>query len=70
LAVQVAVIGSGVDNEARAAEVGRLLAERGCTVVCGARGSDGWEVEGVPRAGTPTEAVAFVLSALASPPDR
>lgn len=29
------MIGSGRDHEARAEEVGRLLAERGCTVVCG-----------------------------------
>jgi uncharacterized protein (TIGR00725 family) len=29
------VIGSGSEHEARAEEVGRLLAERGCTVVCG-----------------------------------
>jgi uncharacterized protein (TIGR00725 family) len=33
--LQVAVIGSGSEHEARAEEVGRLLAERGCTVVCG-----------------------------------
>ena len=32
---QVAVIGSGAEHEARAEEVGRLLAERGCTVVTG-----------------------------------
>jgi uncharacterized protein (TIGR00725 family) len=32
------VIGSGVEHEARAEEVGRLLAERGCTVVCGGGG--------------------------------
>jgi uncharacterized protein (TIGR00725 family) len=38
VAVQVSVIGSGVEHEARAEEVGRLLAERGCTVVCGGRG--------------------------------
>jgi len=31
------VIGSGVENEARAEEVGRLLAERGVTVVTGGR---------------------------------
>jgi uncharacterized protein (TIGR00725 family) len=31
------VIGSGAEHEARAEEVGRLLAERGCTVVCGGR---------------------------------
>jgi uncharacterized protein (TIGR00725 family) len=35
VAVQVAVIGSGAEHEARAEEVGRLLAERGCTVVTG-----------------------------------
>ena len=38
MAVQVSVIGSGVANEERAEEVGRLLASRGCTVVCGGRG--------------------------------
>ena len=32
------MIGSGVQHEPRAEEVGRLLAERGCTVVCGGRG--------------------------------
>ena len=36
--VQISVIGSGVDHEPHAEEVGRLLAERGCTVVCGGRG--------------------------------
>jgi uncharacterized protein (TIGR00725 family) len=36
-ALQVAVIGSGAENEARAEEVGRLLAERGCVVVTGGR---------------------------------
>jgi uncharacterized protein (TIGR00725 family) len=35
MAVQVAVIGSGADWEGSAEEVGRLLAERGCTVVTG-----------------------------------
>ena len=35
--VQVAVIGSGREHEARAEEVGRLLAARGCTVVTGGR---------------------------------
>jgi uncharacterized protein (TIGR00725 family) len=35
---QVAVIGSGAEHEGRAEEVGRLLAERGVTVVCGGRG--------------------------------
>jgi hypothetical protein len=38
VAVQVSVIGSGVEHEARAEQVGRLLAERGCTVVCGGLG--------------------------------
>ena len=38
MAIQVAVIGSGVEHEERAEELGRLLAERGCTVVCGGRG--------------------------------
>jgi uncharacterized protein (TIGR00725 family) len=37
-AVQVAVIGSGVEHEERAETVGRLLAERGVTVVTGGRG--------------------------------
>jgi uncharacterized protein (TIGR00725 family) len=35
MALQVAVIGSGSEWEAAAEEVGRLLAERGCTVVTG-----------------------------------
>ena len=35
---QVAVIGSGAEHEGRAEEVGRLLAERGCTVVTGGLG--------------------------------
>ncbi len=35
---QVAVIGSGTEHEGRAEEVGRLLAERDVTVVCGGRG--------------------------------
>ena len=38
MAIQVAVIGSGVEHEGRAEELGRLLVERGCTVVCGGRG--------------------------------
>jgi hypothetical protein len=38
VAVQVSVVGSGVEHEERAEEVGRLLAERGCTVVCGGLG--------------------------------
>jgi uncharacterized protein (TIGR00725 family) len=37
VAIQVAVIGSGVEHEACAEEVGRLLAERGCSVVTGGR---------------------------------
>jgi len=36
--MQVSVIGSGTEHEERAEAVGRLLAERGCTVVCGGRG--------------------------------
>jgi uncharacterized protein (TIGR00725 family) len=37
-ATQVSVIGSGAEHVGRAEEVGRLLAERGCTVVTGGRG--------------------------------
>ena len=37
-AAQVSVIGSGSEHESRAEEVGRLLAERGCKLVCGGRG--------------------------------
>ncbi|MDQ2981314.1 MAG: TIGR00725 family protein [Actinomycetota bacterium] len=36
--MQVSVIGSGSEHEARAEEVGRLLAERGCSVVTGGLG--------------------------------
>jgi uncharacterized protein (TIGR00725 family) len=36
--MQVSVIGSGAEHEGRAEEVGRLLAERGCTVVTGGFG--------------------------------
>ena len=36
--IQVSVIGSGAENAARAEEVGRLLAGRGCTVVTGGLG--------------------------------
>ena len=36
--VQVSVIGSGVEHEERAEAVGRLLGERGATVVTGGRG--------------------------------
>jgi uncharacterized protein (TIGR00725 family) len=38
MARQVAVIGSGAEWESTAEEVGRLLAERGCTVVTGGLG--------------------------------
>jgi len=38
VAIQVSVIGSGAEWEAAAEEVGRLLAERGCTVVTGGLG--------------------------------
>jgi len=38
VAIQVAVIGSGTEHVERAEEVGRLLAERGCTVVTGGLG--------------------------------
>jgi uncharacterized protein (TIGR00725 family) len=35
---QVSVIGSGAEHEQRAEQIGRLLADRGCTVVCGGLG--------------------------------
>jgi uncharacterized protein (TIGR00725 family) len=35
VALQIAVIGSGREHEQRAEEVGRLIAERGATLVCG-----------------------------------
>ena len=35
---QISVIGSGAEHERRAEEVGRLLAERGCVLICGGRG--------------------------------
>jgi hypothetical protein len=38
MAMQVSVVGSGAAHEAAAEEVGRLLAERGCTVVTGGGG--------------------------------
>jgi uncharacterized protein (TIGR00725 family) len=38
MATQVSVIGSGAEHEERAEEVGRLLAERGATVVTGGLG--------------------------------
>jgi uncharacterized protein (TIGR00725 family) len=36
--VQIAVIGSGAERVQQAEEVGRLLARRGCVVVCGGLG--------------------------------
>ncbi len=36
--MQISVIGSGLEHEQRAERVGRLLAERGCTVVTGGLG--------------------------------
>jgi uncharacterized protein (TIGR00725 family) len=38
VAIQISVLGSGAEHEARAEEVGRLLAEWGCTVVTGGGG--------------------------------
>ncbi len=38
MARQVSIIGSGAEWEAAAEEIGRLLAERGCTVVTGGLG--------------------------------
>jgi uncharacterized protein (TIGR00725 family) len=38
MAIQVSVIGSGTEHEASAEQVGRLLAERGATVVTGGLG--------------------------------
>lgn len=38
MGIQVSVIGSGGEWEAAAEEIGRLLAERGCTVVTGGLG--------------------------------
>jgi len=38
MAIQVSVIGSGAEHEANAEQVGRLLAERGATVVTGGLG--------------------------------
>jgi hypothetical protein len=35
MAIQIAVVGSGEEHEARAEEVGRLVAEGGATLVCG-----------------------------------
>src|SRR2546427_12307811 len=38
MTTQISVIGSGREHEERAEQVGRLLAERGATVVCGGLG--------------------------------
>ena len=38
MAIQVSVVGSGAEHEANAEQVGRLLAERGATVVTGGLG--------------------------------
>ncbi len=38
MGLQVSVVGSGAEHEAAAEEVGRMLAERGCTVVTGGGG--------------------------------
>ena len=38
MSVQVSVVGSGAAHEEDAEEIGRLLAERGCTLVCGGHG--------------------------------
>src|SRR4051812_3093134 len=38
MAVQVSVVGSGTEHEESAEQVGRLLAQRGCTVVTGGLG--------------------------------
>src|SRR6187397_2143905 len=38
MAIQVSVVGSGAEHEESAEEVGRLLAERGATVVTGGLG--------------------------------
>jgi uncharacterized protein (TIGR00725 family) len=38
VSVQVSVVGSGAAHEEDAEEIGRLLAERGCTLVCGGHG--------------------------------
>jgi uncharacterized protein (TIGR00725 family) len=38
MAIQVSVIGSGIEHEENAEQVGRLLAERGATVVTGGLG--------------------------------
>lgn len=53
--MQISVIGSGAENEVRAEEVGRLLAERGCTVVTGGLGEVmAAAARGAKSAGGPT----------------
>jgi uncharacterized protein (TIGR00725 family) len=75
--VQVSVIGSGAEHEARAEEVGRLLAERGCVVVTGglgevmaaaARGakSAGGTTVGILPGRDPTDANEWVDHAVAT----
>ena len=49
------MIGSGAEHEARAQEVGRLLAERGCVVVTGGLGEVmAWAARGAKEAGGTT----------------
>lgn len=58
VAVQVSVIGSGREWEDAAEEVGRLLAERGCTVVTGGLGEVMAAAQrGAKRAGGTTLAI-------------
>jgi uncharacterized protein (TIGR00725 family) len=53
--IQVSVIGSGSEHGERAKEVGRLLAERGCTVVTGGLGEVmAWAARGAKEAGGTT----------------
>lgn len=70
------MIGSGREHEQPAEEVGRLLAERGATVVTGIGHAltlgrpvvvlaPGWDVEGALRAATPQEAVDLAPAAVA-----
>jgi len=76
-AVQISVIGSGGEWEAQAEEIGRLLAERGCTVVTGggdevmaaaARGAKqagGWTI-GILPGESPGEANEWIDHAVAT----
>ena len=58
MARQVSVVGSGAEHEAAAAEVDRLLAERGCTVVTGGLGEVMAPADrGAKEAGGPTIAI-------------